>query len=247
MSEIDKILSHKAFLNREYTVNHLPYEREMEFYQSIKSGNLEEVKRLFMPLGGSGFGVLSENKLRNLKYHLIISVAFITRYCIEGGMEMETAYNISDIYIMKIDKCETCGEIDKIHRELITDFTTRMQAGAKNNLFSKPIIMCFDYIYDHLHEKIHLEQLAELVSLSVQYLSQLFHREVGITISQYINKKRVEAAENMLKFSEYSCSNIANYLHFSSHSHFIQVFKKHTGITPREYRENNFRNKWGSR
>ena len=102
---IEKTLSHTEFLNREYSVSHLSYEREMEFFHSIQSGNLDQVLQLFEPLDSTKLGKLSEDSLCNLKYHLIITVAFITRYCIEGGMEMETAYNLSDIYIRSLDKC----------------------------------------------------------------------------------------------------------------------------------------------
>jgi len=103
--DIEKKLSHVEFLNREYNVSHLSYDREMEFFQNIRLGNIDVVRRLFKPLDSEQMGKLSEDALRNLKYHLIITVALITRYCIEGGMEMETAYNLSDIYIQSIDKC----------------------------------------------------------------------------------------------------------------------------------------------
>ena len=103
-----------------------------------------------------------------------------------------------------------------------------------------------DYIYDNLHTKITLDKLAETVNLSPAYLSRLFHKEVGMTISEYIMMKRIQAAENMLKFSEYSSLEISNYLCFSSESHFIHLFKKHTGETPKNYRKNHFRTHTGN-
>lgn len=242
---IDKKLMHEEFLNRESDVSHLAYEREMAFFESLKKGDREGVKRLFKPLGSGEMGMLSEDKLRNLKYHLIITVAFITRYCIEGGMEMGTAYNLSDIYIRNADKCKTEAEIHFLHREIIEDYTKRMNSIRKNNTYSRPIIIAKDYIYDHLQTKITLKQLAEAVGLSEAYLSRLFHKEVGFTISEYIVTKRIQAAENMLKFSEYSSSEIANFLCFSSESHFIHLFKKHIGETPKNYRKKYFRSRWG--
>ncbi len=239
--DIQKKLSHVEFLNREYNVSHLSYEREMAFFQSIKDGNPDEARRLFKPLNSEEMGRLSEDNLRNLKYHLIISVAFITRYCIEGGMEMEAAYNLSDIYIRSIDKCRTEDEIHLLHREMVDDYAQRMQLLRRQNRYPKSITICMDYIYDNLHTKIGLEKLAKITSLSPAYLSKLFHKEVGMTVSAYITKRRIEAAENMLKFSEHSCIEISDYLCFSSESHFIQVFRKHTGYTPKQYREKFFR------
>lgn len=245
--DINKDLTGVTFRNREYMTNHIPYEREMEFYQSIKTGNLKEVKRLFKPLGGSGFGRLSDDPLRNLKYHLVVTIAFITRYCIEGGMEAETAYNLSDIYIQKLDKCTREEEIHSIHRDLVEDFTNRMHNTIKNAMYSKAIIICTDLIYDNLHNKITLEDLAKAIGLSAPYLSKLFHKEVGITVSQYITQKRIEAAKNLLKYSDYSCIEISNYLCFNSESYFIRVFKSYTKLTPKEYRERYFRAYWGDK
>lgn len=243
---INGALTHQEFFNRESMISHLSYEREMEFYQSIKMGNAEETKRLFKPLGSEGFGHLCDDPVRNLKYHLVITIAFITRYCIEGGMEMETAYNLSDVYISRVDRCATAENVNAIHRELVDDYVQRMHIITKNDLYSKAVLMCMDYIYDNLHSKIKLETLADITGLSSTYLSKLFHREVGDTISQYILKKRIEAAENLLKFSDYSCTSISNYLCFSSESHFIHTFKKYTKITPKEYRKKFFRTRWGT-
>lgn len=242
---IDKRLMHEEFLHREYDVSHLAYEHEMAFFENLKKGDWEEVKRLFKPLGTGEMGVLSKDKLRNLKYHLIITVAFITRYCIEGGMEMGTAYNLSDVYIRKVDECETEVEIHFLHRAIIEDYTKRMSSIYKKNSYSRPVIIAMDYVYDHLQGKITLNELAAAVGISSAYLSRLFHKEVGMTVSEYIMNKRIQAAENMLKFSEYSISEISNYLCFSSESHFIHLFKKHTGETPKNYRKKYFRSRWG--
>lgn len=241
--DIKKKLSNMEFLNCEYNISHMPYEREMAFFQSIKTGDVNETQRLFKPLNSKELGKLSDNKLRNLKYHLIITVAFITRYCIEGGMEMETAYNLSDIYVYAIDRCSTEEQINLLHRELVDDYSQRMQLLHKANLYPKPIIVCLDYIYDNLHTKITLKKLSEITKLSTSHLSKLFHKEVGITVSEYIINRKIETAENMLRFSDYSCIEIANYLCFSSESHFIQVFKKHTGYTPKVYKQKFFRNR----
>lgn len=241
---INKNLSHIEFLNREYNIFHLPYDREMLFFQSVKQGNAAEAYRLLKPFDSSEMGNLSADPLRNLKYHLIITIAMLTRYCIEGGLEMETAYNLSDIYIRNVDECQSEKEIHHLHREVVDEFIQRMQFIHKQQLYSKPVTICLEYIYDNLHNKIMLDELASVANLSPAYLSRLFHKEVGITISAYIMHKRIETAENMLKFSEYTFVDISNYLCFSSESHFIQAFKKQTGYTPKVYRDLFFRTHW---
>jgi len=238
--DMSQKLTHQAFMNREEQISHLAYERESAFFQAIRDGNQEEVKRLFRPLDAAGLGKLSEDPLRNHRYHLIITVALITRACIEGGMEMEEAYNLSDLYIRTIDRCRSIEEVALLHQELVLDYAQRMQFQRRKR-YPRAVTVCIDYIYDNLHKRLTLPDLAEAAGLSPGYLSRLFREEVGVPLSEYVTRKRIEAAENMLKYSEFSCLEIADYLCFSSESHFIQVFRKLTGYTPRRYREEFFR------
>ena len=98
---IEKELTYVAFLNREYQRSHLAYDREMEFFRAIQQGDIEMAHRLFKPLGSEKMGALSENPLRNLIYHFVITVAFLTRYCIEGGMGWKK-HSISVIFISAV-------------------------------------------------------------------------------------------------------------------------------------------------
>ena len=75
-------------------------------------------------------------------------------------------------------------------------------------------------------------------------LSKLFKQEMGITLSRYIRDQKINVACNMLRHLDESSLTIANYLGFSSQSHFIQVFKKSTGLTPEEYRRRNYHQSW---
>ena len=110
-----KALSDHLFEKRETGFSHAPFEREMAFYESVRSGNLEAVKTLFTPLGGEGFGKLSNDPLQNLKYHLVVSIAMITRFCINGGLTPEEAYSMSDVYIQQTDLCRSAEEINDVH------------------------------------------------------------------------------------------------------------------------------------
>jgi hypothetical protein len=68
-----------------------------------------------------------------MKYHLIVTIALITRFCIEGGMLPEDAYTLSDIYIRKLDAAQHEDEINRLHKKVIFDFTQKMNAIKKNH------------------------------------------------------------------------------------------------------------------
>ncbi len=236
-----KALSNKLFFNKESGISHLAYEKELAFYNAVKSGDINKVKTLMLPLDNKSLGILSDNPIRNLKYHLIITISLITRFCMEAGMPSETAYTLSDIYIQKLDKLNKETDITELHKQVIFDYTNRMKAISQENIFSMPVIKAIDYIEDHINEKFSLDKLSQHLNLNKTYMCKLFKAETNLTIGNYTKKLKIEFAKNMLVYSDYSPSAIANNLSFSSHSHFINVFKKETGTTPHEYRNTHYK------
>ncbi len=241
---IDKDLSYKEYVHRENISLRAAFLPELEFYAYIKAGDLEKVNELCEEsfIGKEGLGVLSFNPLQNLRYHFAITAAMIARFCIEGGMEVSLAYSLSDFYIQKVDVVKEKEEIDELHTHMCRDYTKRMKQLRKSHIYSKQVAHCLDYIYDHMHTRITLAELAELVHCSPSYLSRIFHEQIGCSISKYIQQKKIETAQNMLIYSDFSCSEIASILAFPNQSYFTEVFGKATGTTPHAFRNENTRN-----
>ena len=97
-----------------------------------------------------------------------------------------------------------------------------------------------DYIDHHLHESIRLDDLAAFVKLNNNYFSTLFKKETGYTVSEYILSRKLEVAENMLRFSDYSCAEISSFLAFNSQSYFTQCFREKNSCTPAAFRKAHF-------
>jgi len=241
---IKKELAFQEFVRRESNLVRAPYTPEQEFYSVIKSGNTTKVKELCQEslLSKKGFGTLSLNSLQNIKYHFAITAALVARYCLEGGMELSTAYGLSDFYIQKADSCTKPQDIASLHTVMCLDYAKRMKNLRKSKVTSRHISACIDYIWDNLHTRITIETLASLVDLNSSYLSRLFKKEVGMTVSQYIQDKKIETAQNMLIYSDHTPSHISSVLAFPNQSYFTEIFHKKTGMTPLKYRNLNFRN-----
>ncbi len=239
----EKELSYKEFIMRENEAYHAPYSPEFEFYIAVKSGDVDKVAQLCKNefSDKAGLGKLSENPLQNLKYHFVVTIALVSRYCIEGGMEHETAYILSDLYIQKVDICTTTQQISQLHSAMSADYAERMKKIRKSQIFSKQIIRCVDYIYNNLHKRIFISDLAQYTGLNSSYLSKLFKKETGMTVTEYIQNKKIETAKNMLKYSKYLTSQIATILAFPNQSYFVEVFKKKVGMTPKKYQDMYFR------
>ena len=235
------------FVNHEMLDQHRIIENELTYYDAVANGNIEFVEKDCQNksfTNPEGMGKLSENPIQNLRYHFVISCAMIVRYCVHAGMEQEKAYTLSDFYITKMDKCQAIDEIAELHDVMSMDFCKRMHVLRSSTVLSKPIVLCIDYIYSHIHYRITIAELSDYLGISESYLSKLFHKEMGLPLSQYITNLKIEKAKNLLQYSDYSIIDISNYLSFSSQSHFIQVFQKKVGLTPHKFRTQHFRTNW---
>lgn len=237
-----KELQQLLIKQQEEAVFHKTLEDEFLFYRSVQQGDLAvlEGDMDIEPL--EGMGILSENALRNMKYHIIILIAMLTRFCIEGGLDSETAYTMSDLYIRQVDGIQSREPLIRIKKKAITQFTKTMHDLKKNRTLSLPVVRSMDYIQQHLTLALHNTQIAAVIHMNPDYLSGLFKKETGLTLKEYVLNQKCQTACYMLENSSISCTDISAFLGFSSCSHFITCFKKYKGKTPEEYRRFKVRN-----
>lgn len=233
-------LNYRLYLQKTSGFTRSPFESEFERYKLIQMGDIERIKQQIEKSRQyyfEGKGKLSNDPIRNMKYHFIISVALISRICVEGGMSHDMAFTLSDIYIQKADVCTKLEQIHVLNEEMQLDFASRMRQVKKSNIVSLHIRKCIDYIFDHLEDKLTVEALSDFVGLNPSYLSRLFAKETGVTIRRFIINAKVSTAQNLLRYSDFSYLDISLALGFSTQSAFISVFKEATGVTPKKYRD----------
>ncbi|WP_188455512.1 helix-turn-helix domain-containing protein [Virgibacillus oceani] len=219
-------------------ISHSNLSHERVLLDYVKNGQTDKVKDVirYSIIGEDEFGSLAKHsRIRSEKNLMITGVALICRAAIEGGLNEETAFTLNDYYIQQIEERESIVEISTIMTEAVNEFTERV-SKLKKSTYSAAIIICQRYIYNHLYEEITLGQLARISNLSPNYLSGLFKKEAGLSISKYIQRQRVDEAKKLLSLTTYPISEIYSWLNFNDQSYFIKVFKKFTGKTPKQFR-----------
>lgn len=219
----------------ESETHHTEYSVEFSFYDLVKSGNIEQLRKngsLHLDESMEGYGRLSNDPLRNLIYHFVVLAAMLARTCTEGGMSREKAYSLSDVYIRQADQCRSIEEIQMLHETMIIDYTNRMKYIFRERRYTRNVAKCVSLIDKSMNQRIKVSELADMVGVNRSHLSRIFKTEVGVSLSEYIIRQKIEAAETMLLHSNLSCASVAANFGFSSQSHFIQVFHKYTGRTP---------------
>lgn len=217
-------------------IYHHTYQEEVKTMDYIREGNLEEVVGA-VELLASTAGKLSENEIRNERNLGICSITLATRAAIEGGAAPAKAYKLSDLYINKIDQCKRMTEIFEYRKRSLYDFAKLVVEEREKRANSRYTEQCKEYIRKYYHQKICIPDITEALGVSESHLSRIFKKETGESIQKYSMHMRIERAENLLKYSEASLTEISEYLCFSSQSHFGKVFKVYKNMTPKQYRD----------
>lgn len=99
-----------------------------------------------------------------------------------------------------------------------------------------PVQKAMDFIRRNLDKDLSRGEIAEAIFLNPEYLSRLFRKETGGSLSDYILSEKMRAAQSLLSETGIPVSLVASKVGYSNFSYFSQVFKKHTGCSPMEYR-----------
>ena len=102
--------------------------------------------------------------------------------------------------------------------------------------YSQLVRDIINYIEFHIQEDLDLKTLAERFSVSGGYLSRRFKQEVGITLTEYVNQKRIERAQALLKVTELPVNEVAATVGILDGNYFSRLFHKQTGMSPSAYR-----------
>jgi len=103
-----------------------------------------------------------------------------------------------------------------------------------------------EYLYEHYAEPLSLEELSIRLGYTPQYLSTLFHRETGMSLSAYLQRVRIDRSCRLLAETMEPIATIAQQVGYGDQKHFVSIFRRYTGLSPRAYRsrlrENGSRN-----
>lgn len=227
-------------LNREDTLmlNHT-YVEEQVAMDKIRNGEVENLKQILKNQNYKYPLVIEDNVLKNEEYMAVASITMSARAAIEGGATSAESFAISDIYLKRISKCRSISDIKKNTYEASIVYAELVRKYLDHKSSYSSVEDCKKYIAQNLFKKISLSDIAKALQINASYLSKLFSHSEGMTVSEHIHKEKINAAKNMLKYSDRSVFEISEYLQFSTQSYFSSIFKKLTGMTPQEYRSKN--------
>lgn len=108
---------------------------------------------------------------------------------------------------------------------------------GKQSKATKDISFIKHYLETYYHESIQLEDLASMTHLSRFYISHSFKKEIGMSPMEYLIAIRIKESKILLRTTNYSISQVADIVGFTTPTYFSKQFRKSTGISPTDYRE----------
>ncbi len=129
----------------------------------------------------------------------------------------------------------------KEQKTLVADIINGLQQrleGQREAVPSKLVQTALEYINRHFNENISLQEVAESINISKNYLCDVFKKEIGVTFINYVTNLRIEKAKEYLRDSDMKMYEVSAAVGYNDYAYFSQIFKRNTGITLSAYRKN---------
>jgi len=131
---------------------------------------------------------------------------------------------------------ESLGSLASVHLCQAWNCLTRPSESRETIMFNQTVAKIDMFIESRIDEKILLREMARAVGMSESTLTRLFRRKLGVAPGQYLIEKRIHKSKTLLIEKDWTIGGVAVAVGFSSQGHFDLLFKRHTGITPKEFR-----------
>ena len=191
INEFSNLHSDQVINAKETQHFHNTYEFERQLTQYIQNGDQENLKKLMATSAYLSEGIMADNSLRQKKNLFISTATIATRSAISGGMDMEQAYMLSDIYIQECERSQDITHISTLNYAMLIDFTERVAQNKIPQGMSPEIFQCIQFITHHVNEPIQVGDVAEHIGRSRSYLTGKFKKELGFDVSSFIMRCRM--------------------------------------------------------
>lgn len=212
------------------------YETENEMIQIVSQGQIEKLNHFIknvpkmIPLESR-----NPDPLRNAKNYLIIANSLFRKAAESGGVHPYYIHNVSSTFALQIEALTSYHNIDNFAFSIMRKYCLLVHNNSTSQ-YSSLIQQLIVMIDSDLAGDLSLNTLANSLNVNASYLSALFKKDLGITLTAYVTKKRVNHAIFLLNTADLQIQSIATHCGIPDLNYFTKIFKKIVGDTPSQYR-----------
>ncbi|MBR2264806.1 MAG: AraC family transcriptional regulator [Firmicutes bacterium] len=205
----------------------------------VEKGDVMELRRIFaeqsimrMPTLPTYEGV---TPLRTIQDMFLMTLALCEWTAVNSGVDRDMIESWAAGCVSQIERVRSFPEAEWSLQEMICFFAEQIAHVNRFADQSDLVRKAVTYVSGHLSEKITVRKMAGELGMNASYLSHQFKDQTGISLTEFINREKIEEAKTMLRRNRGTLLEISQQLGFSSQQYFQNVFRKTTGITPAQY------------
>jgi AraC-like DNA-binding protein len=214
------------------------YKAERLIRKSILNGDKKQMLKILSSLDNGVFvhknGRVLDFKEEKLNCTTLNTICRLTAE--QAGLSEIQVHAISQNYRRRINSASESEELRNVVKEMAVAYCDAVENNTLSiNSYTVKTVM--KHIVDNLENNHSLQELANLVHVNPSYLSRLFKKECGMTITEFIRSRKIDETKWLLQNTEIPIIEISDAFGFEYSSYFSSVFLKHVGISPSEYRK----------
>ena len=215
------------------------YEASAALTEAVKQGNLSLALGMVRGINpGITAMIRNPDPLRNAQNMCIVLNTQLRHAMEERKIHPYRLDMVSGEIGRQIEALKTLEEVGKFYAHIIRQYCELALEKNYSHLesFSRQAVV---YIKNHLTDNLTVKGTADALLVNANYLSGKFHREVGMTFTEFVNRQRTEQAASLLRHTNMQVQQIASAVGYNNASHFAGQFFRFYGLTPRDYRKQN--------
>lgn len=227
--ENKKIIHHDSLHSRSVNAEYIKMRKLENLYQACRERQTSIIECMTDFLNQ-----LSSDEIYDIDYikNILIQAAIMMLYIQKENIGGESSFYDTEDVVSELSEMNSLQNAF----QWMMDFAEKIEKnGDIRNQLSLQTKKILDYLNEHYAEQISLQDVADYMSVSGTHVSRLLKNDIGETFITLLNKIRVKESMRLLKSGNYKVYEIAEMVGYSNYAYFYQIFKKHTGISPKDY------------
>lgn len=212
------------------------YEGENAFLDAVAQGNTAKAMAVLNQTTGTRITARTDDEFRDRKNLTLALNTLLRRTAYTAGVHPFYIDSISANYARFIETATSYNELEDLLPYLIRSYCELVEKRS-TALYSEPVRQILVTIDASIDSDLSLKRFANELFLNTSYLSSLFKKETGMTLTDYVNQHRIGYAKRLLKSTTLSIQAVATAVGISDIHYFTRLFRRETGLSPREYRK----------
>lgn len=212
------------------------YQNEKRLMEAVSKGKLHKVDMIASSIINHGTEERVADTVRNRKNYLIILNTLLRKAAEYGEVHPYHIHLLSSEFAKKIEDLYSVDDSLHLQKEMIRKYCLLVKEHSLKK-YSHLIGRVITLVSYDLTADLSLKHISSLMNVNASYLSAAFKKECGETLTEYVNRKRLETAAFILSHTDKQVQTIAAECGILDVNYFIKLFRKQYGMTPSQYRD----------